>query len=206
MIVAGPGNGFSAFKLQMQGGEVKDEKVWSNTDNSVRFNTPVLKDGLLFGISNGGQVFCINTATSETKWATPLTKPAVEGEGQRAAAWDGVRVPVRFVQLVQQEGERAAARRWRGTRSRATNARAVKVAVAVAAAEDAAGVVAAPAMVRSSTQGRCCWRCRRRRSSWCFSRTTLSTRKLLATKFPSGGTYAYPVPAGNGIYIKDRTP
>jgi len=44
------------------------KKLWSNADLAVQFNTPVLKDGLLFGLSNSGNLFCINARTGQTAW------------------------------------------------------------------------------------------------------------------------------------------
>ena len=35
---------------------------------ATQFNTPVLKDGLLFGLSDGGKFFCLKAATGETAW------------------------------------------------------------------------------------------------------------------------------------------
>ena len=104
LILAGPGSGMSAIKLAMQDGKLKEEKVWSNRDNSVQFNTPVLKDGLLFGLSNGGQLFCINTAKPEaTAWAVPIAKPAAAGDRQPRASANGRRrrlaCEATFVQL-----------------------------------------------------------------------------------------------------------
>ncbi|MGD9636376.1 MAG: hypothetical protein AB7U97_24045, partial [Pirellulales bacterium] len=48
---------------------------WKNTDNSVRFNTPTLNDGLLFGLSNSSTLFCINLKTHATPWSNPLGGP-----------------------------------------------------------------------------------------------------------------------------------
>ena len=42
---------------------------WSNPDIAVQFNTPVLKDGFLFGLSKRGRLFCINADTGQTAWA-----------------------------------------------------------------------------------------------------------------------------------------
>ena len=44
------------------------ESEWSNPDNSVMYNTPVYKDGMLYGLSNLNSLFCINTKTGETAW------------------------------------------------------------------------------------------------------------------------------------------
>jgi len=37
----------------------------------VQFNTPVLKNGLLFGLSQRGNIFCINAETGKTVWTDP---------------------------------------------------------------------------------------------------------------------------------------
>ena len=33
-----------------------------------QYNSPVLKDGLLFGFSNRGNLFCLNAQTGQTAW------------------------------------------------------------------------------------------------------------------------------------------
>ena len=76
-----PGRGadVTAIGLTMGGGELKEEQLWTNTDNTMRFNTPVLKDGVMFGLSNNSTLFSIKTDTHETAWSTPLggaTPPA----------------------------------------------------------------------------------------------------------------------------------
>jgi len=34
----------------------------------VQFNTPVLKDGFLYGLTDRGSLFCINARTGQTAW------------------------------------------------------------------------------------------------------------------------------------------
>lgn len=72
VILAGPGSGMSAIRLEMSGGEVTEEQTWINTDNSVQFNTPVLKDGMIYGLSGNNTLFCIHVANHETAWSAPL--------------------------------------------------------------------------------------------------------------------------------------
>jgi outer membrane protein assembly factor BamB len=45
---------------------------WSNDGVAVQSNTPVLKDNLLFGYSNMGNLFCINAQNGETAWVDTL--------------------------------------------------------------------------------------------------------------------------------------
>ena len=81
LLVAGPGSGITAIGLKLEGDELKEEELWKNTDNSVRFSTPVLKDGELFGLSNSNSLFSINTDTHETAWSAPLGGAEQPGGG-----------------------------------------------------------------------------------------------------------------------------
>ena len=44
-----------------------------NTDNSLIYNTPALKDGLLYGISTTNVLFCVKEDNGETAWSAPLS-------------------------------------------------------------------------------------------------------------------------------------
>jgi outer membrane protein assembly factor BamB len=46
------------------------KELWSNKENSVQFNTPVVKNGLVFGISERDNLFCINAQDGKTAWTT----------------------------------------------------------------------------------------------------------------------------------------
>jgi outer membrane protein assembly factor BamB len=72
VIFCGQGRGARALKVQKQGDAFAAKELWSNPENSVQFNTPVLKNGLLFGLSQRGNFFCINAETGKTAWADPL--------------------------------------------------------------------------------------------------------------------------------------
>lgn len=70
VIIAGQGSGTKSFKIEKLGDDYSFSKNWVNPDFSVSFNTPVLKDGYLYGNeANFGKLFCLNTATGETCWA-----------------------------------------------------------------------------------------------------------------------------------------
>lgn len=75
LILAGPGSGISAIALVKDGDMLTEEQLWTNTDNSVQFSSPVLKDGYVFGLSNNNTLFAINTNTHETAWSNPLGGP-----------------------------------------------------------------------------------------------------------------------------------
>ncbi len=73
VIYTGQGRGTKAVKIEKQGDTFAAKELWSNAELGVQFNTPVLKDGLLFGLSDKGLFFCLNAKTGETAW-TDTTK------------------------------------------------------------------------------------------------------------------------------------
>lgn len=84
LIVGGPGAGvgLTAWKLSKQGEELKEEQVWQYSDNPLNFNTPVVKDGDLYGLSSRDQLFCVKIEAGQatTGWATPIAAPAAVGQ------------------------------------------------------------------------------------------------------------------------------
>jgi outer membrane protein assembly factor BamB len=76
VIYGGKGRGTKAIKIEKQGDAFVANELWSNAELGVQFSTPVLRDGLLFGLSDGGSLFCINAKTGQTAWtdATPRDK------------------------------------------------------------------------------------------------------------------------------------
>jgi outer membrane protein assembly factor BamB len=69
IIVTGAGRGTKGLKIEKQESGFAVKELWSNPDLATQFNTPVLKDDLLFGISDRNNLFCINAQTGQTAWA-----------------------------------------------------------------------------------------------------------------------------------------
>jgi outer membrane protein assembly factor BamB len=65
----GLNNGFSAVEIRKEGNSYTVNKLWTNPDLSTSYNTPVLKDGFLYGLSNKNRLFCINAVNGQTAWA-----------------------------------------------------------------------------------------------------------------------------------------
>lgn len=68
LILCSSGQGTTAAKLEEQGNSFVLEQLWNEKDNSVQFNTPVLKDNLLYGLSQRGDLFCKDATTGNTLW------------------------------------------------------------------------------------------------------------------------------------------
>ena len=64
----GLNNGVNAIEIRKQGSSFVANKLWTNPDFSTTYNTPVLKDGFLYGLSNQNKLFCINATNGQTAW------------------------------------------------------------------------------------------------------------------------------------------
>ena len=74
VIYTGAGRGAKAVKIEKQGNGFAAKELWSNPELAPQFNTPVLKDGLLFGLSNRGNLYCINARTGQTAWTDETSR------------------------------------------------------------------------------------------------------------------------------------
>ena len=64
----GLNNGVNAAEIKKASGNYIVTKLWSNPEFTTVYNTPVLKDGFLYGISSQSRLFCIDAATGKTAW------------------------------------------------------------------------------------------------------------------------------------------
>jgi len=72
VIYAGAGRGTKAVKVEKTADGFAAKELWSNPDNGVQFDSPVLKDGQIYGLSQRGVLFCLDAQTGKTLWTTEL--------------------------------------------------------------------------------------------------------------------------------------
>jgi outer membrane protein assembly factor BamB len=89
IMYSGSNRGTKAVKLEKQGDKLESKELWNNPEESVQFNTPVLKDGLLCGLSQSNQLFCLNAQTGKTAWTAQLGQAG--GGGGRPGGGGGGR-------------------------------------------------------------------------------------------------------------------
>ena len=65
---SGQGSGTKAVTIEKQGDQYIAKELWSNTEAGEKWNSPVLKDGFLYGISDLRKIYCIDAATGKTAW------------------------------------------------------------------------------------------------------------------------------------------
>jgi outer membrane protein assembly factor BamB len=93
LIFAGSGRGTKAVKIEKQGEGFTPQELWSNSDKSVQFNTPVLKDGFLYGLSAANEFFCLNAKDGKLAWSAPAAKPAAAPPAPAPAAGESPTAP-----------------------------------------------------------------------------------------------------------------
>ena len=81
IIYTGSGRGAKAVKIEKGGDGLIAKELWSNEEKSVQFNTPVLKEGLLYGLTAGNEFFCINTKDGQTAWSAPANPASADSPG-----------------------------------------------------------------------------------------------------------------------------
>ncbi len=69
VIYTGQGNGTRAVKIAKKGSAFAASEIWKNETLGTGYNTPVLKDGFLYGMSEKGYFFSMNAKTGETAWS-----------------------------------------------------------------------------------------------------------------------------------------
>jgi outer membrane protein assembly factor BamB len=68
IYLTGQGTGIKAIKVEKSGNEYVTKELWSNTEVGAKWNTPILKDGFLYGFTDQKRIYCLNAATGQTAW------------------------------------------------------------------------------------------------------------------------------------------
>jgi outer membrane protein assembly factor BamB len=75
IIVCGQGKGTKSFKIEKAGDKYSTMENWVNPDFGTSFNTPVLKDGYLYGHeARLGKTYCLSAISGKTCWADTVAQ------------------------------------------------------------------------------------------------------------------------------------
>jgi outer membrane protein assembly factor BamB len=70
-VICCGGEGIKAVAIKKDGDKFVIDELWTYSDNMVEYNTPVLKEGMLYAFSQRGNYFCVNAKTGQAAWAQP---------------------------------------------------------------------------------------------------------------------------------------
>jgi outer membrane protein assembly factor BamB len=177
LIYTGSSRGVTAVKLQKEASQVAASELWKNKDESPVFNTPVVKDGLLYGLSQSNQLFCLNLQDGKTDWTAqvgPVPPPRPPG-GPRGGPPDfrGGRPP--------------GPPDFRGGPP-SRGGRMGRPGSGYGSIVDAGSVLLA-----LTPNGQL----------MAFAPSDKEFKQIAKYKVAQGQTYAYPIPSGDKIFIKD---
>jgi outer membrane protein assembly factor BamB len=203
IIYGGSGRGFHAVKLEKSGDHFDAKELWKNTETSPIFSTPVLQDGMLYGITQTNEFFCINGQNGKKMWSAP-GEPAAGG-GRQASG--GPR-PAGAGERPGGEGQAGAQRRppggegQPGGAGRPAGGQGQQPAGRGRGGRGGGGgsngygsvVDAGPVLVALTPSSQLI----------VFEPSDKGFKQLAKYKVSDTPTYAYPVLAGNRIFIKDR--
>lgn len=68
IYLTGQGNGMKSVKIEKSGNEYSAKELWNNPTVGAKWNTPVLKDGFLYGFTDQKRIYCLNASTGQTAW------------------------------------------------------------------------------------------------------------------------------------------
>jgi outer membrane protein assembly factor BamB len=70
VIFSGVNRGTKAIKVEKKGDTFVAKELWSAPkEYGAKFNTPVLKDGVVYGLSSGDSLFSLNAASGKAGWS-----------------------------------------------------------------------------------------------------------------------------------------
>jgi len=69
IILTAQNRGLTAMTIQKEGDGFATRQAWKNATTATQYCTPVIKDNLLYGISDRGTLFCLKADTGEAVWA-----------------------------------------------------------------------------------------------------------------------------------------
>lgn len=70
---SGQGTGSKAIAVSKNGDKMIPSELWTNAEVGAKWNTPVLKDGYLYGFSDQRRIYCLNASTGQTAWIDNTT-------------------------------------------------------------------------------------------------------------------------------------
>jgi len=76
IIYSGSNRGTTAVRLEKEGDAFVGKPLWKNADVSVQFNSPVLKDAHLYGLTGSNDLFCLDAGDGHTVWTASATATA----------------------------------------------------------------------------------------------------------------------------------
>jgi len=187
LLYAGSARGVTAVQFEKQGDKVSAKELWKNADKSVQFNTPVIKDGLLYGLTQANELFCLNVRDGKSVWSAPLVQPGAGGGAGRSG---GGAQPGQIEKAMPAKGAPGGGQPQRGGQAGGGRGRGGRGG----GGAGYGSIVDAGSVLLALTPNA---------QLIVFEPSAKELKQVAKYKVADKDTYAYPVVTGNHMYIKD---
>jgi outer membrane protein assembly factor BamB len=68
VVFSGGGRGTKAVKVEKTKDGFAAKEAWANKDNSVMYNTPVVREKVVFGLTANNALYCLDAESGKTAW------------------------------------------------------------------------------------------------------------------------------------------
>jgi outer membrane protein assembly factor BamB len=174
----------TALKLAKQSDKFEDKVLWTTPENRVEFNTPVLKDGMLIGLTGGRvggqshQFFSFNVNSGKTAWTAPAPRIAGVTGGKAGGG-----------------GDKGGGDKGGGGKGKGGFGKGGGMGGGMRADAGYGSIVDAGSVLLSLTPSA---------QLIVFEPSDKEFKQLASYKVSDTSTYAYPVVTDNRVFIKDK--
>jgi outer membrane protein assembly factor BamB len=88
LIYSGGGRGTHAIKWEMNNDQLSAKTLW-NAEQSALFNSPVVKDGMLYALSGNNELFALSMDSGKVAWTASIAGNAGGGPGMAGGGRPG---------------------------------------------------------------------------------------------------------------------
>ncbi len=85
LVFSGSNRGTRAVKIEKKGDALAATDLWTNRDLSVMYNTPVVKDGFVYGLAADDTLHCLDAKSGTAVWSAKM-----KGGGGRTAGYGSI--------------------------------------------------------------------------------------------------------------------
>jgi outer membrane protein assembly factor BamB len=85
LVFSGSNRGTKAVKVEKKGDALAAAELWTNRDLSVMYNTPVVKEGFVYGLAADDTLHCLDAKAGTTVWSAKM-----KGGGGRTAGYGSI--------------------------------------------------------------------------------------------------------------------
>ena len=188
------GRGLKAVKLEKDGDKIAAKELWSNPDKTVQFNTPALRNGMLYGLTQNNELFCLNAKDGQLAWSAPFPGSAPSGGSGNRAALERAIAPAIFGAVAPGEPGAPGADRPPGDRGSGAPGGRRGMGGGMGGGGYGSIVDAGPVLLALTPSAQLI----------VFEPSDKEFKQLASYKVASSQTHAYPVASGKRIFIKDR--